>query len=74
MTTCDCLLIGGGVINLRIARELRRRRPNAGIILIETESSCGAHASGRDSGVLLAGFYYSPDSLKAKLPASAMSN
>lgn len=66
MTTCDFLVIGGGVIGLSIARELRRRRPNTGIILIEKEPSCGAHASGRNSGVLHAGFYYSPDSLKAK--------
>lgn len=66
MTTCDFLVIGGGVIGLSIARELRRRRQNARINLIEKESSCGAHASGRNSGVLHAGFYYSPDSLKAK--------
>ena len=66
MTTCDVLVIGGGVIGLSIARDLRRRRPNARILLIEKESSCGAHASGRNSGVLHAGFYYSPDSLKAK--------
>jgi len=66
MATCDFLVIGGGVIGLSIARELRRRRPNTHIVLIEKESSCGAHASGRNSGVLHAGFYYSPDSLKAK--------
>src|SRR5215217_6511813 len=66
MTTCDVLVIGGGVIGLSLARELRKRRPHARIILIEKESSCGAHASGRNSGVLHAGFYYSPDSLKAK--------
>jgi L-2-hydroxyglutarate oxidase LhgO len=66
MTTCDVLVIGGGVIGLSIARELRRRRPAARIVLIEKESACGAHASGRNSGVLHAGFYYSPDSLKAK--------
>ncbi len=66
MTTCDFLVIGGGVIGLSIARELRRRQTNAHILLIEKESSCGAHASGRNSGVLHAGFYYSPDSLKAK--------
>ncbi|MBI3356347.1 MAG: L-2-hydroxyglutarate oxidase [Nitrospirae bacterium] len=66
MATCDFLVIGGGVIGLSIARELRRRQPNASIILIEKESSCGTHASGRNSGVLHAGFYYSPDSLKAK--------
>lgn len=66
MITCDFLVIGGGVIGLSIARDLRRRQPTARIILIEKESSCGAHASGRNSGVLHAGFYYSPDSLKAK--------
>jgi L-2-hydroxyglutarate oxidase LhgO len=66
MTTCDFLVIGGGVIGLSVARELRRRRRDAKILLIEKESACGAHASGRNSGVLHAGFYYSPDSLKAK--------
>lgn len=66
MTTCDFLVIGGGVIGLSIARELRRRQPSARVLLIEKESACGAHASGRNSGVLHAGFYYSPDSLKAK--------
>ena len=66
MTTCDFLIIGGGVIGLSIARELKTRHTNARVVLIEKESACGAHASGRNSGVLHAGFYYSPDSLKAK--------
>ncbi|MFZ1803245.1 MAG: L-2-hydroxyglutarate oxidase [Nitrospira sp.] len=66
MQTCDFLVIGGGVIGLSIARELRKRRADARVLLIEKEPSCGAHASGRNSGVLHAGFYYSPDSLKAK--------
>ncbi|MGQ0556101.1 MAG: L-2-hydroxyglutarate oxidase [Nitrospiraceae bacterium] len=66
MRTCDFLVIGGGVIGLSIARELRKRRADARVLLIEKEPSCGAHASGRNSGVLHAGFYYSPDSLKAK--------
>ena len=66
MQTCDFLVIGGGVIGLSIARELKARHRDARVALIEKESSCGAHASGRNSGVLHAGFYYSPDSLKAK--------
>jgi len=51
---------------LTIARELRRREPTARVVLIEKETFCGAHSSGRNSGVLHAGFYYTPDSLKAK--------
>src|SRR5688572_31572212 len=66
METCDFLVIGGGVIGLTIARELRRRQPAASVVLIEKETFCGAHGSGRNSGVLHAGFYYTPDSLKAK--------
>ncbi len=66
METCDFLVIGGGVIGLSIARELRRRQPTARVVLIEKEPFCGAHSSGRNSGVLHAGFYYTPDSLKAK--------
>lgn len=61
----DFLVIGGGVIGLNIARDLRRRYGNSGITLIEKESDCGLHASGRNSGVLHAGFYYAPKSLKA---------
>ena len=66
MDTCDFLIIGGGIIGLTIARELRRREPKARVVLIEKETFCGAHSSGRNSGVLHAGFYYTPDSLKAK--------
>lgn len=62
----DFLVIGGGVIGLNIARGLRRIFPGESVHLIEKEPDCGLHASGRNSGVLHAGFYYSPDSLKAK--------
>lgn len=63
----DFLIIGGGVIGLRVATELKRRFPNEKIRLIEKERACGTHASGRNSGVLHAGFYYTEDSLKARL-------
>lgn len=66
MMTTDFLVIGGGVIGLNIARTLRKTSPDSNILLIEKEADCGMHASGRNSGVLHAGFYYSPDSLKAK--------
>ncbi len=62
----DFLICGGGIIGLTLARELL----NSGcenIIILEKENTPGKHASGRNSGVLHAGIYYSPDSLKAKL-------
>lgn len=54
------------MIGLAVALELARRRSGAEVVLIDKESSCGAHASGRNSGVLHAGFYYTGDSLKAR--------
>lgn len=66
MTKTEFLIIGGGVIGVCIARELRARYPSEKVILLEKESSAGQHASGRNSGVLHAGFYYTPDSLKAQ--------
>jgi L-2-hydroxyglutarate oxidase LhgO len=62
----DFLVIGGGVIGLHMALLARRRHSDAKVTLIEKESDCGLHASGRNSGVLHAGFYYAADSLKAK--------
>ena len=62
----DFLVIGGGVIGLSIARELKRRFPDQSVTLIEKEPECGLHASGRNSGVIHAGFYYTADSLKAR--------
>lgn len=62
----DFLVIGGGLIGLNIARSLKKMFGQAKIIVLEKENDCGLHASGRNSGVLHAGFYYTPDSLKAK--------
>jgi len=64
--TTDFLIIGGGIIGINIARQLKASYADASIILLEKEQQCGMHASGRNSGVLHAGFYYTPDSLKAK--------
>ena len=64
--TSDFLVIGGGVIGISVARELRKRFSDSRVTLIEKEQRCAEHASGRNSGVLHAGFYYSADSLKAK--------
>jgi L-2-hydroxyglutarate oxidase len=62
----DYLIIGAGIIGLAIARELRSRYPHSAILLLEKEPDVAYHSSGRNSGVLHAGFYYTADSLKAK--------
>ena len=66
MNNTDFLIIGGGVIGLSIARVLKKRFSDSRVTLIEKEKGLGFHGSGRNSGVLHAGFYYSSDSLKAK--------
>ncbi len=64
--TVDFLVIGGGVVGINIALTLKKEFPDCEILIIEKEHSLGVHASGRNSGVLHAGFYYTADSLKAK--------
>ena len=66
MNTADFLVVGGGIVGLSIARELKSRFPDTRVVLLEKEPDCGLHASGRNSGVLHAGFYYTADSLKAR--------
>lgn len=66
LRTPDFLVLGGGIIGLCVARALRRRHPSHSVVLLEKEREVGYHASGRNSGVLHAGFYYSADSLKAR--------
>lgn len=61
----DIAVIGGGIIGLSVARECAKRWPGLSITIIEKEDKLAEHASGRNSGVLHAGFYYSADSLKA---------
>ncbi|MCE1199956.1 MAG: FAD-dependent oxidoreductase, partial [Marinilabiliales bacterium] len=63
---CDYLIIGAGIVGLAIARDLIIRLPEANIIIIEKEPDVAFHSSGRNSGVLHAGFYYTANSLKAK--------
>lgn len=67
MSATDFLILGGGIIGLSVARELKLRYPDTEVTLLEKEPACGLHASGRNSGIIHAGFYYSADSLKAKL-------
>ncbi len=64
--TIDYLIIGGGIIGVNIALHLKRRHPAASVCIIEKEPQLGLHGSGRNSGVLHAGFYYTANSLKAR--------
>lgn len=66
MQKVDFLIIGAGIIGLSIARELKKRNPHCSIVVLEKEPEVALHSSGRNSGVLHAGFYYTADSLKAK--------
>lgn len=63
---CDVLIIGGGIIGISIGIAILESKSSLKVIIAEKEKNLGAHASGRNSGVLHAGFYYSPQSLKAK--------
>jgi L-2-hydroxyglutarate oxidase LhgO len=60
------LIIGSGVIGLATGIALLESHSNLKVTVAEKESELAKHASGRNSGVLHAGFYYSPDSLKAR--------
>lgn len=60
------VVVGAGVVGLSIGISLLDSREDTRVTLLEKEVELGIHASGRNSGVLHSGFYYSPDSLKAK--------
>ena len=62
----DYLITGAGIIGMTIAHELLKDDPALRIAIIDKESDVAMHASGRNSGVLHAGFYYTADSLKAR--------
>ncbi len=66
MNKYDYLIAGAGIIGMTIAYQLKKEYPNATICIIEKEDDVAQHASGRNSGVLHSGFYYSSESLKAK--------
>jgi L-2-hydroxyglutarate oxidase LhgO len=67
--TYDIGIIGGGVIGTNLSIELKSRYPQNRIAVFEKENFSGYHSSGRNSGVLHAGFYYTADSFKAKFTA-----
>ena len=62
----DYLIVGAGIVGLSIAYAIQKKYPKASIIIIEKEVEIGLHASGRNSGVLHSGFYYSSNTKKAQ--------
>lgn len=65
MRSYDLAIIGGGIVGVSSAWQLKRRYPDAAIVLIEKEASPAKHQTGHNSGVIHAGVYYQPGSLKA---------
>ncbi|MGE4424871.1 MAG: L-2-hydroxyglutarate oxidase [Solirubrobacteraceae bacterium] len=61
------VVVGGGILGLASARLLTRERPDADVVVLEKESDLAVHQTGRNSGVVHAGLYYAPGSLKARL-------
>jgi 2-hydroxyglutarate dehydrogenase len=64
---CDLAVVGGGILGLAVARELRRRRPELSAVVLERGSAVAGGQTGANSGVIHAGIYYLPGSLKARL-------
>ncbi len=60
-------VVGGGIVGLAVGRELTRRFPDRRVVLYEAEDRLGSQQTGHNSGVVHAGIYYPPGSLKATL-------
>jgi L-2-hydroxyglutarate oxidase len=63
----DFAVIGGGIVGLSVAWQLRQRQPSSSVVVLEKEQAVARHQTGHNSGVIHAGIYYEPGSLKAEL-------
>ncbi len=70
--TCEFLIVGGGIVGLATALRILEKKPGAKLLLLEKESALGRHQTGHNSGVLHAGLYYKPGSLKARLAVEGL--
>lgn len=61
----DIIIIGGGIVGLATALQIKQQRPHLSVILIEKETGVARHQTGHNSGVIHSGLYYKPGSLKA---------
>src|ERR687896_1114886 len=64
---CDLAVVGGGIVGLAVARELTRRRPGLDAVVLERAPALATGQTAANSGVIHAGIYYAPGSLKARL-------
>jgi L-2-hydroxyglutarate oxidase len=63
----EVCVIGAGIVGLATAMALQERRPGLEVVVVEKEPTPGRHQTGHNSGVIHAGIYYEPGSLKARL-------
>ena len=68
----SCAVIGGGIVGLAVAHKLLRAFPKLRVTLLEKEAGVGRHQSTHNSGVLHAGLYYKPGSIKARLAVAGI--
>ncbi|PHS08064.1 MAG: L-2-hydroxyglutarate oxidase [Blastopirellula sp.] len=66
MKSIDVIILGGGIVGLATAYQMRMRFPDRSLLLLEKEPTLAAHQTGHNSGVLHSGIYYKPGSLKAE--------
>ena len=67
MEEFDIVIIGGGIVGLTIAYQAKINGEKKKILVIDKEYQLGLHTSGRNSGVIHAGIYYEPNTIKAKV-------
>ena len=63
----DRVVVGAGILGLAVARELLVRHPDTRLVVVDQAATVGAHQTSHNSGVIHAGVYYAPGSLKARL-------
>ena len=66
----DVAVVGGGIVGLAVASEVLARRPGARVLVVDKQTAVAQHQTGHNSGVIHAGVYYAPGSLKAGLCVS----